>query len=654
MKKILLITVVIYFVLAPITYHPDNKLVLFWGSLNEGKVWNIYKYGQNHLANTDKPQFNYPPVHFILVKLQYLIAKPIGGEGYTEWLASPNANDAYQPSIFRYTLATKLPIVLVTLANGWLIYQVVKKYGRSENDASLAAALWWLNPIVLYSGVLMGQNDVLAILPFLLGWLFLDSKWILSAVCFGLAISVKNYPLIWMGLLVITQPVLNWFKKTAVIAGSCLIYGLTILPFLNNVVFQEAVLNSSINDRFFIASLNLGLGDRVLIIPMLLITVLIFAIYFSKRKLKIWSQALIVLIANLILLGFTHFHPQWFTWLVPFWSIWFVGQTKCNKMIEAITVSGLVLAAWLMIVLLFRDIYLYWGILSPMNPNLMNLPYISEYLSARGFDIDYMNNVAHSIVAGVALAGVVNLSHLCLLKESRDRKIAAKSILQQIKSKAVHFFKTKNLSWDHLKIGSTVLSLATPIILWFSAFFIINLIPTQQKFDNYEQLKFINAEYPLTASFQAQANYLNQIDLWLRNPGFNSQEILNLSVFDQNQQLIASQNYHGSNIGDPGKTRINIPIQPQSKDQRFTVELNKQNQAESILRVAVQEDGLAVDHYYRPPPFNLKSAFEQTSKRLSLMLAQLWLWYGLICVIIFLLFKTWLKPSNSKKISLIN
>ncbi len=634
-KKLFLAAAIFYFLLIPIAHHPDNKLVLFWGSLDEGRVWNIYEYGEKYLTDTGKPQFNYPPVNFLLVKLQYLIARPIGGPEYADWLESPNELDAQQPQIFRYALATKLVLMLVTLAIGLLIYALVKQHGLTEKQAALAAGFWWFNPITVYSGVLMGQNDVLAVFLFLLGWLLLKPRWILSTILFGLSISVKNYPLIWMGLLVLTQPLLGWVKKFITIGGAILVYLLTILPFLNNTVFQNAVLNSPINDRFFIATINLGLGDRVIIIPVLLITILVFAISFARQKLNISSRAFIIMAANLVLLGFVHFHPQWFTWLIPFWAIWMANQVNQKKTIESLINSSLVFCGWLIVILLFKDISLYYGMMLPLNPNLVNLPILSNFLSARNIDVERINNLGHSVIAGAALAAVIGVSKLS--NEPQQKNKDDSSILLKGQLYLDNLLQVINKFIQKMsRVNFLVVSLLAPLLIWFGLFFMSHLIPSQQKAANYSQLKFSEPSYPLTATFEGKENYLNRINIWMRNPGFASQEKVKLILHNEVGQEISSQSYHGSNVGDPGLLRMDVPAQIDSQDKKFEVRLELISQPESVLKVAALDQDLALDHYYRPP-FNLLKSLNNSWVRFNLMLGQIWYWYLLISFVYYIL-----------------
>jgi hypothetical protein len=527
----------------------------------------------------------------------------------------------------------------------------MKKYKKTEKQSVLAAVLWWFNPIILYSGVLMGQNDVLAILPFLIAWLFLESKWILSLIFFGLAISVKNYPLIWMSLLVITDPILNWIKKFSVIIGSILVYVFTILPFIKNSVFQQQVLNSTITDRFLIATINLGLGDRVIIVPILLITILIFAIKFSKAKLSLSSRSFLIMASNLVLLGFTHFHPQWFTWIIPFWAIWAVAQIKENKTVEIILMSLLVFLAWLIILLLFRDTSLYWGIFLPINPDLVNLPFLSEYLSTRNFDTVKINNLAHSVLAGVALASVIMTSQLRSSNKTKQMK-TNELVLEKLEKNEIFVFIKKigkiieNLS----SAKALIFSFTLPLIIWGVLFFIVNLIPSQKKFSNYSQIKYIDPEYPQEKTFNANYSHLNRIDLWMRNPNFASQENLEIILLDNEDNVLANKEFFGSNIGDPGVIRLDIPMQVDSQNQKYKVKLNLINQARELtgakdfLQIGTEEQQLTIDHYYRPP-FNLKTTVNDSYNRLFKMFKQIWYWYLLLVALMYYL----LKLTNKKQ-----
>ncbi|EKD55994.1 MAG: hypothetical protein ACD_58C00321G0003, partial [uncultured bacterium] len=157
MRKILLLAATLYLLIAPFTYHPDNKLVLYYATLGNGKVWDIYSYlNKNYDA---APKFHYPPMHYWVVKAEYPIVKMIGGRGFDNWLKR-GANEAFDDSnIFLYNLATKIPILALVLFSGGMIYKICLQYGYDKYKSRSAAAIWLFNPITLYSAVIMGQND---------------------------------------------------------------------------------------------------------------------------------------------------------------------------------------------------------------------------------------------------------------------------------------------------------------------------------------------------------------------------------------------------------------------------------------------------------------------------------------------------------------
>ena len=244
MKKLLIFATFVYFLLAPITYHPDNKLVLNWASINNGTNWNIWNATADELK--DVGQFNYPPVHFYLDKLQYFITKPIGGSGFYEWLSTPNSTDQNQDSLPRFTFAIKFPLMLFSLLAGYLLYLLAKQSKATEKQAIFVSALWLLNPITLYSIPVMGQNDVMAIVFFLAAWLFLNKKKLFySALLFGLGASIKMFPLLWLPFLLLVEKRLSLKEKLVTFGSSVLVYIATLLPFISILHLELLCLNEA-------------------------------------------------------------------------------------------------------------------------------------------------------------------------------------------------------------------------------------------------------------------------------------------------------------------------------------------------------------------------------------------------------------------------
>ena len=171
MKKIILLAVVCYFLIAPFGFHPDTKLTLRYPALENGNVWDIYGYIDSH--KLDISDFHYPPAHYWWLKIHYQISRFMGGTGFDDWLNSSSAQASFSNNILRYNLAAKFPLLVLGILSGWIIFSIVNKASGDSNKAKMAALIWYFNPIALYSLVIMGQNDIVAIFLFLLGCLLI-------------------------------------------------------------------------------------------------------------------------------------------------------------------------------------------------------------------------------------------------------------------------------------------------------------------------------------------------------------------------------------------------------------------------------------------------------------------------------------------------
>lgn len=386
MKKIILLVATIYFLIAPITYHPDTKLVLYYATLGNEKVWNIYKYLNENSDNA--PKYHYPPMNYFVVKAQLPIVKLLGGSGIVYWLGTGSNVAFLDNKIFIYNLATKLPILLMILLTGYFVYKIVIKAGFGEKKARLASLIWYLNPITIYSGVVMGQNDILAIMSFIIGLYYYYDYPVLAFLLFGFASSIKSFPLIWAIALSGVYPTKNYFKKAGLLLISIIFYVVTILPFLKYDYFVKDVLNSGLAMRMFEMNINL-FGIRVLIVPLLLVITTLLGIKNNLAK-SYNGLCLLLVTINLAVLGFSNFNPQWFIWIMPFLSIILAKKGNYfNFIIILISIFGIILS--------FNDKFLYWGLASPINPNLINLPYVFEVFPF----MPTISNICHMIIMGV-------------------------------------------------------------------------------------------------------------------------------------------------------------------------------------------------------------------------------------------------------------
>lgn len=626
MKKIILLALALYLFIAPLTYHPDNKTVLHWASFSNGSVWNIYSFQDEHPEI--RVPFNYPPIHYYFAKLQYAVGSAAGGPAFTLWLATPNELDAFEPQLMRYMLAVKLVLILGSVAVGIFVYLIMMRISQDENRSKFAACLWLFNPITLYSVILMGQNDVLAIVPFLMGWYFLlGRKWYVSSLLFAISIGVKFYPIVWLIVLLAASAHLSLKKRAIIGIGTLVLVLATLIPFLRSTAFQLNVLQSSINERFFVPQISLGYEEIIYVIPLLLVILFSIILQVSRREdvPRVYRlQLLSVFIANLILLGFSHFHPQWFSWLVPFWAMISTLMLKTQRRLF-FTLSGIAFGAWCFIIILFKDLYLNFGIFTPLRGDLIYLPKIIDQLASMGIDLSRAVSLSHTVLAGLAIASFF------LLFQKYD--------FETIKNE-------KFLNLKKLTVKSTVLLAGLcallPVFIFASMYVLMQLLPIPHVEQSLgEPIHTIVQPVQTSQLKTPESRGTKRVDLALRNPQLASTQALQLDVFDSKGLLVQTIQFSGRNIGDPTLVRFdfNPILQPNSE---YQLRLTAENVTNSPVLLGSQQsnsNSFWMRTYSTAKP-NVTSALIDTRHQLLYVLSHLWLWLLAVSSLLFISFRS--------------
>lgn len=626
MKKLLAIAAFVYLLIAPLTYHPDNKLVLRWASVYEGTNWNIWSVPKEEFDGVG--QFNYPPLHFYLDKLQYFVSKPIGGEGYTQWLTSKNSTDQNQHALARYSLAIKFPLILFGLLVGYQIFLLAQAVGTTKKQSLIAASIWLFNPITVYSIPIMGQNDVMALSFFLAGWYtYLKRKSGWASILWGFAASIKMFPLLWVPFLLLVDYKKSSFERVKLFLQSVVVYLLTLLPFISNPVFREAVFHHGI-DRFFVARIDLGYSDFILIVPILLMILVAGVLFHAstlKEKLIVPAQASLLLLFNLIFLSFNHFHPQWFTWLIPFYSIWISFQSKKNQR-TILFASLLCFLAWLLVVILFNDAALTFGLLTPVNPSLQSLPPISFLLESSGAHVSLYNNYAHSFLAGLTLIYLgIWLKNKAI---SSETPVPLFSLRLQL---------SKEMQLLLLTTGGVLLLLAISLTG--------NLIPAPLVSNTPKIVQYLPLTQQVEQSFTGHYNGLNRIDVYLSDLDTENQNAYDFVLESVDGTVLQSLRFEDLNVGFQSTLRVEIPTQDKSKGLEYRMKLipittDKEMPLHVGTTVSESHDQFGYRAYYDKPgglPY-VTYSLTQSLKQLQTILAQTWglflilpviAWYGI-------------------------
>jgi hypothetical protein len=169
---VLLVGVAARAILIPITHGPDFTV---WDLASRATLDGVNIYA-HHPAYGGGP-YAYLPL-FLYVELPM------------QWLALHTG--------VSFTILGKLPIAVADLAATALIVGELRRCGRSPRAQTIAAALFFLNPLVIYNGAFYGRFDSVPVTLLLLAFTAYragrPATWRVSFT-YALAVAVKTFPL---------------------------------------------------------------------------------------------------------------------------------------------------------------------------------------------------------------------------------------------------------------------------------------------------------------------------------------------------------------------------------------------------------------------------------------------------------------------------
>lgn len=129
----------------------------------------------------------YLPLWMIFLYPFYLLIAPF----HTPFMP-PGRPSTNFPFLVSFVL--KLPIFLLDILCGLLIYKIVLLYG-DKSKAKKGVYLWLTNPLIIFISAIWGHFETLPILLTLMAlYFFLVNKPSLSAISLGLGVTAKLYP----------------------------------------------------------------------------------------------------------------------------------------------------------------------------------------------------------------------------------------------------------------------------------------------------------------------------------------------------------------------------------------------------------------------------------------------------------------------------
>ena len=395
---ILTIGIILRIFLASTTYHSDTAPFDFAGKvIGSGNVINFYDYlwdlpeDHPYLKIYPRNLFNYPPLPYFFLGGFSLV---------TTWVVDPVVHENFildfestlgNVQLNLLLLLLKLPYFIFDIAIAYLLMSLFKE----KKEKLWIFALWIFNPVNLYATYMIGQFDIIpTFLTVLAIYLTTKTKYqnlLVSAVLLGIGAGFKIFPLLLIVPLALVKQ--NFWERVRLILVSGITYVLFAYPFIWSEGFRMTAALANQTTKSFYANIPVSGGESIILF-LAVVIFMYFVFYFAKATLEdVWKNFFLML---LVFFVFTHFHPQWLLWMMPFYMIdLVVSKFKHCPLFLVVMFSFVALVT-------FFDPGLTVWLFAPINPGLYGQVGIWQQLGLN-IDINQARSVFHTIFVGTSL-----------------------------------------------------------------------------------------------------------------------------------------------------------------------------------------------------------------------------------------------------------
>lgn len=322
--------------------------------------------------------------------LGYLISLPVHLLG--RWLVSPGMEKVFlsehhqlfgQSQLMLYLLYTKLPLIIFDLGLAILLVSLVAPQTKGK-----VLKLWIFNPMTLWATAAIGQFDVYPTFFMILALSFvLKSKLNWAALSLGAGGAIKFAPFLLLPFLLGLAS--SYKQRIILIVVASLPYLLTVIPYLPSWEFRQNALFAPQLEKSFFAKIPLSGGESIFLTTAVLSFLYFFYLIKKHEAYDFLRFSLASLLATLSL---THFHIQWFLWVMPFLLIWLLDNWK-----EGVPLVFSTLFLSLLLMFFLFEASLQVKLLAPLLPGLDQAFGLAEILSSA--QITLLRGLAASIFA---------------------------------------------------------------------------------------------------------------------------------------------------------------------------------------------------------------------------------------------------------------
>lgn len=357
--------------------YQDALFYPFVSQFLEGK--NPYEY---YYVNQMVSAFPYPPFMLYIESIFVLVIRLFSIKNW-----------------FLFHFIMKLPVFLFDNLCAVVLWKLFPE------KAKYIILLYYASPIILYSGYMHGQLDIIptAILLTAVYFLLQDRQWSFS--CFTLLLSAA---VLTKQHTIAVIPVLYLFclKKKGLKKSLCSLLVLTavtvtgLLPFWSDGLIRGVLFNQEQNR---IMNVYIDYDTLKFIIPIFMILILYLKAFYLERL----NRELLLSYCGIIFAVFLAFvapMPGWYTWIVPFITIFFInsGQDKYKNFAVYLALNG----SYLLYFIFFH------------NKKLTDLYFCGTSLAHIKSDNQILQNQIFTVMTGLLLYIIYQMHHLGIASNS--------------------------------------------------------------------------------------------------------------------------------------------------------------------------------------------------------------------------------------------
>lgn len=397
-----LLAILFRLVIMATTYHPDVRAAEFasYAVVEMRKGFGFYDVLPS-LSPSDPlyralgpTELNYPPLAWLAPVVFRFIFRPLMNPALDHQIFTNVEALFGSTQLMWHLLVLKLPLLLADLATAWFL----TFFFANSKEKATAFLAWLFNPITLYASFAVGQIDIWPVLVTVAAGVFLArNRPSVAALLLGLGGGYKLFPL----LLLLPTALLfgkDHFEKAKLVLIGVTAYLAVVLPFaLTSPGFRAYSLLTPQTDKMLFAKVMVS-GDQFLSLFVVGFFALTLLCTYARRQywMIFWAAAL------LLLLSVTHYHPQWFLWVTPWLIIFGMKEKTFWWMVLALLMADLGIT-------LSFDSSLHFGLLAPIFPWVVNIPYGVPLLVSKFIPFPVFVSLVRSFLAAVSMATVYRL-----------------------------------------------------------------------------------------------------------------------------------------------------------------------------------------------------------------------------------------------------